>query len=86
MKTKASILTIRIPRELKHKIEQISNEQGISINQLALYALTKETMEMEASNFFANYWIGKTKKEILNDFDDVMKKVGVKELPDWDKI
>ena len=49
MKTKASILTLRIPRELKHKIEQISDEQGISINQLALYALTKETMEMDTS-------------------------------------
>ena len=86
MKTKASILTLRIPRELKHKIEQISNEQGISINQLALYALTKETMEMDTSNFFAKYWVGKTKKEIMNDFDDVMKNVGMKKLPNWDKI
>ncbi|MDY6933796.1 MAG: hypothetical protein SVZ03_06180 [Spirochaetota bacterium] len=41
---------------------------------------------METSNFFAKYWIGKTIKEIMNDFDDVMKEVRVKKLPDWDKI
>jgi len=86
MKTKASILTLRIPRELKHKIEQISDEQGILINQLALYALTKEIMEMDTSNFFAKYWVGKTKKEIMNDFDDVIKNVGMKKLPGWDQI
>ncbi|MCR1795929.1 type II toxin-antitoxin system HicB family antitoxin, partial [Leptospira sp. id769339] len=38
MKTKASVLTIRIPSELKHKIERVAEEQGVSINQLALYA------------------------------------------------
>jgi hypothetical protein len=33
MKTKASVLTLRIPLELKHKIEQIADQQGVSINR-----------------------------------------------------
>jgi hypothetical protein len=35
MKAKASVLTIRVPVELKHKIEKIADKQGLSINQLA---------------------------------------------------
>ena len=27
MKAKASVLTIRVPKELKHKIEQVADEQ-----------------------------------------------------------
>jgi hypothetical protein len=86
MKTKASVLTIRVPKELKHKIEQIADQQGVSINQLALYAFTKEIKEMETSSFFNNYWKSKTKIEIYNEFDGVMKKVGKTKLPAWDKI
>ena len=86
MKTKASVLTLRIPFELKHKIEQIADEQGVSINQLALYAFTKEIEEMEIFNFFEKYWKGKNKKKIISDFDSVLGKVKERETPDWDKL
>ena len=89
MKAKASVLTIRVPKELKHKIEQVADEQGVSINQLALYAFTKEIKELETSSFFINYIKSKTKNEILSGFDDVIKKVNKtnkNKLPIWDKI
>ncbi|MBP7583046.1 MAG: toxin-antitoxin system HicB family antitoxin [Spirochaetes bacterium] len=86
MKAKSSVLTIRVPRELKHKIERVADEQGVSINQLALYAFTKEIKEMETSSFFNSITKSKSKKAILDDFDAVMRKVGSKEVPDWDKI
>jgi FAD synthase len=86
MKNKASVLTIRVPVDLKNKIERVAEEQGISINQLALYAFTKEIQELETSEFFSNYR-GKTPKyKILSDFDAVMSKVESNEPPDWDKI
>jgi predicted HicB family RNase H-like nuclease len=40
MKAKPSALTLRTPMELKSRIERIAFEQGVSINQLALYAFT----------------------------------------------
>lgn len=86
MKTKSSVLTIRVPRELKHKIEQMAEVQGVSINQLALYAFTKEIKEMETSSYFNKYWNMKTKNQIFSDFDEVMKKVKKRTTPDWDKI
>jgi FAD synthase len=86
MKAKASVLTIRVPKELKHKIEQVADEQGVSINQLALYAFTKEIKELETSTFFINYTKSKSKNEILTGFDNVMKKVKKEKVPNWDKL
>ncbi len=86
MKAKSSVLTIRVPKELKHKIEQVADQQGVSINQLALYAFTKEIKEMETSSYFDKVWKSKTKNEIIYDFDQVIKKIGKAKLPDWDKI
>ncbi len=81
-----SVLTLRVPFELKHKIELMANKQGVSINQLAMYAFTKEMMEMETADYFTKYWSKKNKKQILDDFDKVIGKVKKRKAPDWDKI
>ena len=87
MKNKASVLTLRIPSELKHKIERIADEQGVSINQLALYAFTKEVQEMEASEHFSRFYQGKTKSDIFKNIDGVLDRVKAKgKIPEWDII
>ncbi|EMM70612.1 type II toxin-antitoxin system HicB family antitoxin [Leptospira weilii] len=87
MKTKASVLTIRIPSELKHKIEKVAEEQGVSINQLALYAFTKEIQDLETSQYFEKYYKGKTKKEIFADFRNVLSEINSDgKIPVWDKL
>jgi len=86
MKNKASVLTIRVPYELKHKIERVAEEQGVSINQLALYAFTKEIQEIETSEYFSQYRGKAHKSKILDDFDSVMDKVKSKDVPGWDKL
>ena len=86
MKSKASVLTLRLPFELKHKIDRIADEQGISINQLALYAFTKEVSELETSDYFLRYWKNQKKEDILKNFDKVMKKVKKSKIPRWDKL
>jgi len=89
MKTKC-IMTLRLPPVLKQKIERIASTQGISENQLALYMLTKEVTELEASSYITNYNHGKTKKEIDANFDAAMKvldeKNSNKEIPEWDRL
>lgn len=84
MKAKSSVLTIRVPKELKHKIERVADEQGVSINQLALYAFTKEIKELETSSYFNSLLKSKSKKELFDDFDAVMKKVKASTVPKWD--
>lgn len=90
MKTKASVLTLRIPFELKHDIKLMAEKQGISINQLALYALTKEMKSLQTYSFLENYWKNKPETDLKSDYDRVLQKVRSKdnqdEVPDWDKM
>lgn len=86
IKTKPSTMILRVPNQLKHKIEKMAHQQGISINQLALYMFTKEVSDLETSDYFEKYRKNKNKKEIIDDFDSVMNKIQSTELPDWDKI
>jgi hypothetical protein len=86
MKRKASILTLRMPVNLKLQIEKIADQQGVSLNQLALYIFTKEIQELETAEYFAKYLHGKSKKKIISDFDSVLEKVATKEIPQWDKM
>ena len=83
---KASVLTIRIPSDLKHRIAQIAEEQGVSINQLAMYIFAKEIGNLEASQNISKYWKGYSKEEIFAGFDEVMAKIKKQPVPDWDKI
>ena len=57
--SKTNIITVRIPEDLKKRIEKISKEQGISMNQFAMYALTKEAGELEANDWLKEYLKGK---------------------------
>ena len=47
---KKNTMAIRVPEELKDRIENTAIMQGISINQFALYAFTKELSELENSH------------------------------------
>lgn len=84
--SKASVLTIRVPAELKHRITQVAEQQGVSINQLAMYIFAKEIGNLEASQNISKYWKGYSKDEIFSDFDEVLAKVKDSPVPDWDKL
>lgn len=84
--SKASVLTIRVPADLKHRIALIAEEQGVSINQLAMYMFTKEVGDLEAKQNILQYWKKYSKGEILSGFDEVMSKVKKMPVPNWDKI
>ncbi len=84
--SKASVLTIRVPSDLKHRIALVAAEQGVSINQLAMYMFTKEIGNLEASQNISKYWRDYSIERILMDFDEVMGKVKDRHVPDWDKM
>ena len=83
--SKASVLTIRVPADLKHRIALVAEEQGVSINQLAMYMFTKEVRDLEAKQSLSKYWKKYPKEKILNGFDEVISKVKKRRVPNWDK-
>ena len=85
---KKNVLTIRVPEDLKNKIEKTASLQGVSINQFALYAFTKGISDIETSNFFKNRLGNKSKEKIENDFLKVWNKISKNsgKIPNWDKL
>lgn len=83
---KTNVMTIRVPEELKERIENTAMLQGVSINQFALYAFTKELSELENSKYFKAFLKDRKKEDIIKGFDEVMMKVKKRPVPDWDKL
>jgi len=44
---KPSIITLRIPKELKQRLTQMAEQQGVSLNQFSLYLLAGEVARLE---------------------------------------
>jgi FAD synthase len=85
MSKNASTLTLRIPRELKHKIEKIADREGVSINQLAMYFFTKEVEDLSSFHFFEKYYKDRKKEQLMRDAEKVLAKVKRRSKnPDWD--
>jgi len=83
---RTNTLTIRVPEELKDRIENTALLQGVSINQFALYAFTKELSELENSQYFRAYLKGKKKSDIMQGFDTVMANIVDRETEQWDAL
>lgn len=56
---KKNVMTIRIPDDLKRRIKKIAEKQGVSLNQFALYAFTKEIGELETNEYLSKTWLNK---------------------------
>jgi predicted DNA-binding protein len=80
-----STLTIRVPEELKDRIETLAAQQGVSINQFAMYAFTKEIGELETGQVLRNMRRGVDKKAMFAKFDAILDRVPDREVPDWDR-
>ena len=82
---KKNVLTIRVPAELKKKIENVAKKQGVSMNQFALYAFTKEIGELETNGFLREYLKNKSKQEIYENFEEALSAVKDRKVPQWDQ-
>jgi hypothetical protein len=84
---KKNVLTIRLPEDLKARLERTAALQGVSLNQLALYAFSRELAELEIGEFFRSRIHGVGRDEVLGAFDQVMNRISAAErLPAWDRL
>ena len=78
-------LTIRVPEELKDRIETLAAQQGISINQFAMYAFAKEIQELEAGTEIRRSLRGVDRKQLFGRIDEIMNRVPDRDIPEWDR-
>ena len=77
---------VRLPRDLKRRLQGQARRQGVSLNQMINYSLAREVTLMEAQTYLEKRLDGKPAEEIQKRFWEVMEKVQDRPVPDWDRI
>lgn len=86
MSEKSNVLTIRVPLDLKERIAKVAEGQGVSMNQFAIYAFTRQLGEVEVAEFLRAQGAGRTSDRLRRDFEAVLAKVPRRRArPAWDE-
>jgi len=84
---KTQVVTLRVPVELKSRLDQQAKTQGVSLNNLANYMLTTQLSELETlsriEKRITNKSLGSLKANVLAILGKVPRK---NELPEWDQL
>ncbi len=85
--SKTQIVTLRVPVELKVRLEHAAKHQGVSLNNLANYFLTTQLSQIEALSVIESRIskknIASLKTKVKRILDAVPKK---RTVPEWDAI
>ena len=85
--SKTQIVTLRVPVELKSRLEHEAKHQGVSLNNLANYFLTTQLSQIEALSVIESRISQKNitdlKSKVRKILDAVPKR---KAVPEWDAI
>ena len=88
--SKPTVLTLRVPIDLKERISDLAEKQGVSLNQFAMYMLTTKVTELESADFFQQVKGGRSSDTIRAEFDAVMTKIKQRpapsDVPEWDRM
>ncbi|KAF3978603.1 MAG: toxin-antitoxin system HicB family antitoxin [Methylococcales symbiont of Iophon sp. n. MRB-2018] len=85
--SKTQVVTLRIPVDLKARLENEAHIQGVSMNNLANYMLTTQISQIEVLSAIeariSRKNISSLKTKVNKVLDSVQKSFDV---PEWDKV
>lgn len=84
--SKASVITLRVPHELKQRISTLADYQGVSVNQFAMYLLTNSVSQMENDYLIAARLGNQSVEEAIAKGLAVLDKVQDRSVPEWDQL
>jgi len=79
-------ITIRIPRELKRRLEREADYQGVSLNDLTNYLLTLQLAQMESISLLENRLAQKDPAILKKKVTKILERVPDREVSSWDAI
>ncbi len=84
---KTQIVTLRVPSELKARLENEAKHQGVSLNNLANYFLTTQLSQLEALSAIDSRISTKNIKDLKSKVRSILAAVPQnKSVPEWDSI
>ena len=85
--SKTQVVTLRIPVDLKARLENEAHIQGVSMNNLANYMLTTQISQIEVlsaiESRISRKNISSLKAKVNKVLDSVQKN---NDVPEWDKV
>ena len=83
---KSNIVTLRVPWELKKRLEREAKIQGVSINQLSTYLLNEQLTKIETLSNLERRLSKKSISALKVKVNDILNKIPSKKVEDWDIV
>ena len=83
--SKTQVITLRVPVELKRRLEREADYQGVSVNQLSNYLLAVQVTQLEAVSTLESRLQGKSIPELREKVARTLDKIPARDIPDWDR-
>ena len=83
---KTQVVTLRMPVELKERLERQARSQGVSVNQLSNYLLNLELTQLETISRLELRLEKKSISELKKKVDRILDRIPHREVPDWDSV
>jgi hypothetical protein len=81
-----NIMTIRVPLDLKERLEKQARFQGVSLNQLANYLLNLELNQFEALMKLENRLASSKISTLKSKVNSILSNIPCRKVPEWDRI
>ena len=84
---KTQVVTLRVPNELKSRLEQQAKVQGVSLNNLANYLLTTQLSQLETFAGIEQRLRTKNLSDLKQKITSLLDKVPHNpNVPSWDQL
>ncbi len=85
--SKTQVVTLRIPVDLKARLENEAHNQGVSMNNLANYMLTTQISQIEVLSAIETRISRKNISSLKTKVNKVLASVQKNhDVPEWDKV
>ncbi|SEH08635.1 Uncharacterised protein [Candidatus Venteria ishoeyi] len=85
--SKTQVVTLRMPLELKGRMEKAAKQQGVSLNSLANYMLTTQLSQLEFFSRMEQRLALKTIPDLKQEVGAILDTVPERDkVPEWDKL
>ena len=81
---RTQVVTLRLPVELKRRLEREAKYQGISLNQMTNYLLNIQLTQMEVISSLESRLSKKSISTLKIKVNSIMNKVPNRKVPEWD--
>ena len=84
--TATNVVTLRVPGDMKQRLDRLAKHQGVSMNQLANYLLNRDITHMEVELSLEQRLSNASLLSLKERARSVLDKIPARPVPEWDRI